>query len=179
LQTPAFLWRAAVPLVVVTGFIAAWVKRSQDRAVQPEDRSGRSEAHVASAESSPLLAPPPSADSASPARAPAAIAPRGSLDESTLMDRLRAIEHSDPVLAVELARRGNRLFPESADAPERSSILIHALSRQGYASEARGEAEDMVNRYPDSSWVQEVEAFTGAHRHRSVRLNEAGALEFY
>jgi hypothetical protein len=45
--------------------------------------------------------------------------------------------------------------------------------------EARGEAEKMVNAYPDSAWVREVERFTGAHRHRNVRVNDAGVLEYY
>jgi hypothetical protein len=94
------------------------------------------------------------------------------------MTRLRAIASSDPTAAVELAREGNRRFPDSADAPERTSILIHALSALDRPSDARGEAEDMVNHYPDSPWVQEVERFTGAHRHRNVLLEPDGALRF-
>ena len=94
------------------------------------------------------------------------------------MARLRRLQGTDPALATELAREGNRRFPDSADAPERASILIHSLAELGRASEARGEAEDMVNRYPDSSWVHEIEAFTGAHRHRNVRLTKDGLVEF-
>ncbi|MES1208158.1 MAG: hypothetical protein ABUS79_19660 [Pseudomonadota bacterium] len=45
--------------------------------------------------------------------------------------------------------------------------------------EARGEAERMVNDLPDSAWVREVERFTGAHRHRNLRFNDAGAIETY
>jgi hypothetical protein len=37
----------------------------------------------------------------------------------------------------------------------------------------------MVNRYADSAWVREVEQFTGAHRHRSLRLGASGAVESY
>lgn len=108
-----------------------------------------------------------------------AAAPHVLLDESTLMARLRAVKDVDPATAVALAREGNGRFPDSPHAAERSSILIHALAAEGLASEARGEAEDMVNRYPDSAWIREVEIFTGAHRHRSVRLSEAGTLEYY
>lgn len=82
-------------------------------------------------------------------------------------------------MAIELAREGNRRFPDSADAPERVSILIHALAENEQRSEARGEAEHMVNHYPDSEWVREIERFTGAHRRRNVRLNDAGELEYY
>jgi hypothetical protein len=105
--------------------------------------------------------------------------PSETFDEPELMRLLRSARGNDPALAVELAREGNRRFPTSPDAPERASILIHALSEEGRTSEARGEAEDMVNRYPDSTWVQEIERFTGAHRHRNVRVNAEGKLEFY
>ena len=81
--------------------------------------------------------------------------------------------------AIKLAREGNRRFPDSAMAPERESILIHSLADDEQRSEARGEAERMVNHYPDSKWVREIERFTGAHRHRNVRLNDAGELEYY
>ena len=92
------------------------------------------------------------------------------------MRLLRSAQDNDPALAIELAREGNRRFPGSPDAPERASVLIHALAEQGHSSEARGAAEDMVNRYPDSAWVREVERFTGAHRHRSRRLGPNGEL---
>ncbi|HXX69460.1 MAG TPA: hypothetical protein VEK07_19915 [Polyangiaceae bacterium] len=100
-----------------------------------------------------------------------------SSDEAALMTRLRAA--TDPALALDLAREGNRRFPDSADAPERASIEIHALAAQGRASEARETAEEMVNRYPDSPWVREVERLTGAHRHRNLRLNAQGQVESY
>jgi hypothetical protein len=37
----------------------------------------------------------------------------------------------------------------------------------------------MVNRYPESAWVAEVEQFTGAHRHRNLRMGDDGGLETY
>ena len=82
------------------------------------------------------------------------------------------------VLAIRLAREGNEQFPDSEFAPERYSILIHALADNQQQSEARGEAEHMVNHYPASGWVREIERFTGAHPHRNVRLNEAGEIEY-
>ena len=127
----------------------------------------------AAGHASPVAAPPPQKHP-SATTAPAAAEP----DEGQLMARLRAIKDSDPAAAVPLAREGNRRFPDSADAPERTSILIHALVATDKGSEARGEAEHMVNHYPDSTWVREVERFTGAHRHRSVGVNDAGQLIF-
>ena len=119
----------------------------------------------------------PSLATAAPVVAAPAPAPNGSFDEDELMRLLRSARGNDPKLSAELAREGNRRFPASAAAPERASILIHALAEQGLASEARGEAENMVNRYPDSGWVREIERFTGAHRHRNFRVDAEGRLE--
>jgi hypothetical protein len=118
--------------------------------------------------------PAPSA----PEAAASAPTPSPAMSESALMAELRAFKDSDPQFAIERAREGNQRFPDSADAAERSSILIHALANAGQASEARGEAEDMVNHYPDSEWVREVERFTGAHRHRNVRVDANGQLAY-
>jgi hypothetical protein len=119
----------------------------------------------------------PSLATAAPIVGAPASPPNGSFDEDELMRLLRSARGNDPKLSAELAREGNRRFPVSAAAPERASILIHALAEQGLASEARGEAEDMVNRYPDSGWVREIERFTGAHRHRNFRVGAEGRLE--
>jgi type IV secretory pathway VirB10-like protein len=128
----------------------------------------------------PVEAPPavPAAVEPAPAKPlPAQPAPAvAKLNEPQLMTRLRAVKDKDPAAAIELAREGNRRFPDSADAPERASILIHALAALDRPSEARGEAEDMVNHYPDSNWVREIERFIGAHRRRNVRVNDAGEL---
>jgi hypothetical protein len=114
-----------------------------------------------------------------PVRPAAMAVPSVPSDEPALMAELRRIGPTDPERAIALARQGNQRFAGSADAPERTSILIHALATRGLSSEARGEAEDMVNRYPDSHWVREIEQFTGAHRHRNARLNDAGQVEFH
>src|SRR5437763_16050823 len=51
-----------------------------------------------------------------------------SLEEAQLMARLRELAGRDPQRAVAVAREGNRRFPDSPFAPERTSILIHALA---------------------------------------------------
>jgi hypothetical protein len=101
------------------------------------------------------------------------------LDEGALMTELRSIQDSDPELALALARDGNQRFPDSDQAPERAASMVHSLTALGRASEGRAVAEDMVNRYPDSIWVRQIEQYTGAHRHRNARTNAAGQLEFY
>jgi hypothetical protein len=125
----------------------------------------------------PPIPPPPSPLAAVDASAPA---PPVALTEGKLMEKLRkARAAGQHALAIELAREGNRRFANSAMEPERESILIHSLADGEQRSEARGEAERMVNHYPDSDWVREIERFTGAHRHRNVRLNDAGEIEYY
>lgn len=99
-------------------------------------------------------------------------------DDDAQMDELRTLGESQPELALAQARAQNQRFPESPHAAERASVLIHALGVLGRAAEARGEAEDMVNRYPDSSWVREVESYTGAHRRRTAYLTPEGRLAF-
>jgi hypothetical protein len=126
----------------------------------------------------PAPAPPPPGPGQSPSTtAPPPAGAEAALSESVLMARLRNVAGSNFPLAVELARAGNRRFPDSPDAPERTSILIHALAAEGLARDARGEAEYAVNHYPDSSWVQEIERFTGAHRHRNLFLTDGGVIQ--
>lgn len=101
------------------------------------------------------------------------------LNEAALMTELRRVKDGDPEQALALARNGNQRFADSPDAPERTAIIIYALTALGRPSEGRGEAETMVNHYPDSKWVREIEQYTGAHRHRNIRTNAEGQLEYY
>ncbi len=153
-------------------------------AVWRERPSPPSRPEAPAAEPPPAPPPPLPAAPSTAGREPGAAAPPVSsatppapLDEPALMARLRGLD--DAALEIDLAREGSRRFPDSADAPERASILIHALAALGRSSEARGAAEDMVNHYPDSDWVREIERFTGAHRHRSFRVGADGGLESY
>jgi hypothetical protein len=70
---------------------------------------------------------------------PAALVPAAALGEEQLMEELRHARTS--VLASRLARQGNEQFPDSEFAPERESLLIHALADTQQASESRGESE--------------------------------------
>jgi hypothetical protein len=180
-----------IAVVAVVAVLVFWRCESASRGKGME-KGGASAAVESPAAPAPKLAqptspPPPVAvpststtatATASPdARPPS---PAGHLVESSLMARLRSARAAGQhVLAIQLAREGNRRFPDSAFAPERHSILVHSLADNEQRNEARGEAELMVNHYPDSDWVREVERFTGAHRHRNVRLNDAGEIEYY
>jgi hypothetical protein len=172
-------------LVVVAGVglgAAAFLRAKPAPVTAPAEEP----APVAPVAAAPPPAPaPPAPHPPGPDRSPSTTAPpppAGSeaaapLKESVLMARLRSVAGSNFPLAVELARAGNRRFPDSPDAPERASILVHALAAQGMAKEARGEAEYAVNHYPDSSWVSDIEGFTGAHRHRNLILTDGGVIQ--
>ena len=99
-----------------------------------------------------------------PAPRKAATAKPKLLDESELMERLRKAQDTDDyVLSYDLARDGLRRFPDSPDAHEMAAMVVKSLARQGKVSEARAEAEEMVNKYAGTRWAREVEQHTGAH----------------
>lgn len=106
----------------------------------------------------PLPSPPPP-------KKPAAVKPK-MLTEAELLDRLRKAQDTDEyLLSYDLAREGLRRFPQSPDAPEMAAMVVKSLARQGKVSEARAEAEEMVNKYAGTKWAREVERHTGAHPH--------------
>jgi hypothetical protein len=177
--------------LILAGVIAVWNARREEsaapsKAAAPEapttELASPTPTPAAAPSPSPAAAPAAAAQNAPPDAAPpsaSAQAMVARMTESVLMARLREVAKTDSAQAIEIARAGNKQYPDSPDAPERTAILIHALVTQNKLSEGRAEAEYMVNHYPDSSWVREIEGFTGAHRHRNIRLNDAGQLEYY
>lgn len=124
----------------------------------------------------PSLRPAPTVPAPDATTPPSVAQGIATMNEKVMMARLREVATTDSAQAIKLAEEGNSRFPDSADAPERESILIHALANAERRSEARGRAEFMVNHYPDSEWVREIEGFTGAHRHRNLSVNDGGDL---
>jgi hypothetical protein len=76
------------------------------------------------------------------------------------MAQLRALGTTAPERALELARVGNALFPNTPDAAERAWFVVRSLDSLGRFHEARDEARRMVERYPGSSWAADVERHT-------------------
>ena len=178
--------KMAIRGLIVGGAVALGLATAAHRCDESKPREAVQESEPASPEPAarptpapPRARPPAPAAPTAAAPSPSPSAPSAPLGEAQLMVKLRSIKESNPASAIELARDGNKRFPDSPDAPERTSILIHALASQGASSEARGEAEQMVNHLPDSDWVRDIERFTGAHRHRNIRVNDAGELEYY
>jgi len=155
--------------------LVTWAASSYERAVVRGDVSSQAMPRP------PIATVPPAVQAAlsttiAPQRQPAP--PTSVPEEAAFMTDLRVLSEMEPELAIERAKEGATRYGNSADASERRSILIHALARVGRASEARGEAERMVNECPDDAWVGEIERFTGAHRHRNIRLAANGQLEY-
>jgi hypothetical protein len=181
----------AVGALVLAIVIAVWHGLSADESDAAKRAASAPPAAPETAPPTPPSPPPPAAPPSGPAAAaqnapPDAAVPAPNvqaaiarMNEAVLMAHLREVARSDSAQAIEIARAGNKKFPDSPDAPERTSILIHALITQDKLSEGRAEAEYMVNHYPDSKWVRDIEGFTGAHRHRNIRVNDAGQLEYY
>lgn len=78
-------------------------------------------------------------------------------DESTLMTELRALINTAPLQALALARRGDALFPNSPDAPERAWAAVKSLDLLKRFHEAQAEARLMLRLYPDTPWTEDVE----------------------
>lgn len=84
-------------------------------------------------------------------------------NEDTLAESMHRLEATDPAAALELARQGQRRWPDGPRAAEFAAIEVKCLYLLGKPSEGRGAAEAMVNKYRNSTWALEVERQTGAH----------------
>jgi type IV secretory pathway VirB10-like protein len=159
---------ALIVVVVAVGVKSA----SQPRVTEPPSSVEDPKQPEAPVPMPPLRPPrPPVVDASIPPAVPpapkkAVTAKPKLLSETELMERLRKAQDTDEYqLSYDLAREGLRRFPDSSDAPEMAAMVVKSLARQGKASEARVEAEEMVNKYVGTSWAREVERHTGAHPH--------------
>ena len=156
-------WYEALRSLTVAGLLVAgagalfWFsvgqrERGAERAVVTEPAA--SEATAAPV----AVAPVATARLDVPAAAVTARAPEADkTDEATLMSQLRALVHTAPEQALALARRGDALFPNSPDAPERAWSVVKSLDLLKRFREAQTEARLMLRLYPDTPWTEDVE----------------------
>ena len=159
--------RRRLPLLVIVALgalclavVVALGRHRHQEAVVPDDAS---EGAARAAEPSPAPmpvpvrapAPVPAPPPVMAARPPAA-APAPAVTESALMSAIRDLGASDPARALELARDGNRRFPKSADAAERSWTICKSLAALGRFRDAQVEARLLVHQYPDTTWAGDV-----------------------
>jgi hypothetical protein len=148
------------PIVGLVGVVFLSSRSPKPVAAGPEQESSAGE--------EPHAAPPePSHAPAAPvALRPPPLAASSAVEsptEESLALAMHALEDSAPERALELARRGQALWPAGPRAPEFAATEVKCLYRLGRPSEGRGAAEAMVNKYPRSQWALEVEKQTGAH----------------
>lgn len=135
----------AAATVSVTAYAAFWLSRSpKPIAVKPTPAR---QTNVASAGATRPAALPVVAPSAPPQRA----------DGPRTIAELRALRLTDPESARRWAEHYNAEAPDSADAPERAWIIVRTLDDQRRFHEARDAARAMVERYPGTSWSNDVE----------------------
>ena len=143
------------------GVVVAPGRHRHQEAVGPENPSeGAERATEPSPASMPVPvrapAPVPARPSVMAGHPSPAAAPAPAIAESALMSAIRDLGASDPARALELARDGNRRFPRSADAAERSWTICKSLAALGRSSEAQVEARTLVHKYPDTTWASDV-----------------------
>jgi hypothetical protein len=78
-------------------------------------------------------------------------------DEASLMAKLRDLGTSDLELSLKLAREGNDRYPDGPDAVERTWFVCKSLTGLGRSEEARAEALKMVEKYPGTSFTNDVQ----------------------
>jgi TolA-binding protein len=150
-----------IPMVALGALgvgVVAGRHRHQDAVVSadPSEGAARETEPPAASTPAPVRAPEP-VPAAQPVMAkgpPPAAGPAAT--ESELMAAIRNLGASDPARALELARDGNRRFPKSADAAERSWTICKSLAALGRSSEAQVEARLLVHQYPDTTWANDV-----------------------
>ena len=85
------------------------------------------------------------------------------LDETSLMEKIRAGARSDPASALALSEEGERRFGDSAFAEERQAAAIQALIDLDRIGAARSRAYPFLERYPNGPYSAYVAAMTGVH----------------
>jgi hypothetical protein len=166
--------RRKLPLLVIIALgalclavVVALGRHRHQEAVVPEDPSEGAERATEPPAASkppslwlPVPVPPPAPVPSPPpvmaGHPPLAAAPAAAVTESALMSAIRDLGASDPARALELARDGNRRFPKSADAAERSWTICKSLAALGRFHDAQVEARLLVHQYPDTTWANDV-----------------------
>jgi TolA-binding protein len=146
---------AACGALLVGALVARPRPHGQPVGAAPSDPAG--ETHAEEEPRPPDPAPTSTtAPLPQPARRPPPAPPPPAVSEPALMSAIRELGAADPARALELAREGNRRFPNSGDAAERTWTICKSLAALGRFSEAQQEARRMVQQYPDTTWASDV-----------------------
>lgn len=119
----------------------------------------------------PQVQPVPSVTPVAPPPPRPSTSATASSAEATFMAELRDLWKASPGRALELARSGEARFGDSAEAAERSWVIVRALTELGRHEEARAEGRKLLERYRDTTWAQDVyrHLFVNPPTHASER----------
>jgi hypothetical protein len=149
--------RSIVLASVAAASILAIVWSTFWRPSEPAQRARTVASLPAVERNAPTSEPEPSAHPVETASLVASATPVSTPpDERSLMNDLRELGDSAPERSLELARDGNRRFPDSADAPERTWYVCKSLVNLEKFYDAREAARLMVARYPGTTWAMDV-----------------------
>jgi hypothetical protein len=157
---PAIIVVAAggIALSVLLVVFASRDKRSVPAPIEAEEPIAAATVPAPGEPSARPLPPAPAALAAVPqVRVATKSDAEKSLDETSLMTKLRDLAASDPSLSLRLAKEGLERFPDSPSAPEFNWNLVKALFNMGRVEEARAEARVMVAKYPGNDLAADVD----------------------
>ena len=149
---------AAAGLVVIAGAVIGVVMfRSQAPPARPAPADDEVPAASRTDESAPGAAAPQQPAARPPIAAPTRRDEPAAMTEPRLMATLRELGGTAPQRSIDLAREGQRRFPNSADAAERDFIVVQSLVNLKRFHEAQDEARVMVKKYPDNPFAQDAQ----------------------
>ena len=155
--------------LVAIAFIASREERRADSGLSSPSSSSRAEVSASAVEVTvaavELSAPRPALE---PARVDVVSARSKPVEavkptEAEVMAKLRELLGRDPLQSLALAREADQRFSNSADAPERAWFEARALVDLQRFSEAQQLARDMGERYPRTTWTDDVQRHLLTH----------------
>ena len=149
---------------VALGVLAMLAMRAVSPAAVRAESEPLSDVPVAATVSA-VSAPDSTSTSAPPGSAAPSPLPSTQLpSEVVMMDQLRStLGKGTPQATLELARQLERIYPDGAQAEERSLYAIDAIIALNRISEMRDEARRHLAKWPGTAVSERVEARTGVH----------------
>jgi hypothetical protein len=144
--------------------VAAMVWWQRDGASKPAAKPPPA-ATAAAATPAPVLPGPAAVVPAAEALPVASGAPRAPFaDEPSYIRELWRLNETDKSRALQLARDGERWFPNSGVGEEaRRAMVVTLLVDLGRMKEARDEVRRFIEQHPDSRYRPLVQGVTGIH----------------
>jgi hypothetical protein len=146
----------AIIAVLALGFLRCWHGSKQESNL-PKSSPGAVEESGAPVRQEPDSLPTPTVASTVTGNAASSASPV----EEPLLQRLHALEVTNPWLAASLALEDRQRFPDNPEAEERDMLLITSLNNQRDILGARGQAWYYFMHYPRGRFTDFVSKLSG------------------